>query len=76
MEPQSGIEQIGIGVHASSATLNIDVPADGQKKPAKTVAVTRFNRSQISVGAALNDTLDHTVPQDASGDLAYSRSRY
>jgi hypothetical protein len=57
VEPQSGIEQIGIGIHASDTTLNIEVPAEGQKKPAKTVAVMRFKRSQISVGAALNDAV-------------------
>ena len=53
VEPQSGIEQIGIGMHASDTTLNIEVPAEGQRKPAETVAVMRFKRSQISVGAAL-----------------------
>jgi hypothetical protein len=57
VEPQSGIEQIGIGMHASDTILNIEVPADGQKKPAKTVSVMRFRRSQISVGAALNDAV-------------------
>lgn len=57
VEPQSGIEQIGIGMHASDSTLNIEVPAEGQKKPAKTVAVMRFRRSQISVGSALNDAV-------------------
>jgi hypothetical protein len=57
VEPQSGIEQIGIGMLASNTTLNIEVPAEGQKKPAKTVAVMRFMRSQISVGAALKDAV-------------------
>jgi hypothetical protein len=57
VEPQSGIEQIRIGMLASDTTLNIEVPADGQKKPAKTVAVMRFKRSQISVGAALNNAV-------------------
>ncbi len=57
VEPQSRIEQIGIGMLASNTTLNIEVPADGQKKPAKTVAVMRFKRSQISVGAVVNDAV-------------------
>jgi hypothetical protein len=57
VEPQSGIEQIGIGMLASNTTLNIEVPAEGHKKPAKTVAVMRFMRSQISVGAALKDAV-------------------
>jgi hypothetical protein len=58
VEPQSGIEQIGIGMHVSDRTLKIDVPAEGRRKPAKTISVMRFlPRSQISVGAALNDAV-------------------
>lgn len=58
VEPQSGIEQIGIGMHAPDSGLNIEVPAEGRRKPAKTVATARFHqRSQISVGAPLKDAV-------------------
>jgi hypothetical protein len=58
VEPQSSIEQVGIGMHASNMTLMVDVPAEGRRKPAKTIPVMRFlPRLQISVGAALNDAV-------------------
>jgi len=58
MEPQSGIEHVGIGMHVADTTLMIDVPAEGRRKSAKTIPVMRFlPRSQISVGAALNDAV-------------------
>jgi hypothetical protein len=45
-------------MHVSDRTLKIDVPAEGRRKPAKTISVMRFlPRSQISVGAALNDAV-------------------
>lgn len=58
VQPRSWIEQVGIGMHLSNATLMVDVPAEGRRKPAKTIPVMRFlPRSQISVGAALNDAI-------------------
>jgi hypothetical protein len=43
-EPLSGIEQVKIGMHASDTTLKIQVPAEGQKKPATPQLILALRR--------------------------------
>lgn len=58
VEPQSWIEQIGVGMHVTNTTLVVEVPASGRRKPAKKIPVMRFLApSQIIVGSALNDVV-------------------
>jgi hypothetical protein len=58
VEPQSWIEQIGVGIHASNTTLMVSVPAGGRRKPAKTIPVMRFHAgSRVLVGHTLDDVV-------------------